>query len=62
MGKKIRAYMKSRGWSNADLARASRIQKSHVGWLVKDGSNPTVSTLKKLAAAFGVPAASLLVD
>ena len=62
IGRQIKRLREARGWSQSELARQAKLSSpAHVSLLESGGRRePTVSTLKRLAKALGVPVAELL--
>lgn len=54
LGKRILVARKKRGWSQEELAAASDLDRSHIGYLEQGRRRPTVSTLFKIARALDV--------
>jgi transcriptional regulator with XRE-family HTH domain len=57
---RLRRLRESRGWTMYRLAKLSGISKEGIHKLERTGSDPKLSTLTKLVAAFGVPWDELL--
>jgi len=54
------AHRLERGWNQSDLARHSGVAHSTINNLENYRRKPSMTTLHKLAMAFGVPVADLL--
>lgn len=60
LGAKVRELRTDKGWSQDRLAREIEMTKQTVYDIESGRSNPTLSTIKRLAAAFGVSISVLL--
>lgn len=58
--KALAHYRLSNGWSQKGLARRMQTSQSYIARLEAGDIDPQVSTVKRLAAVFDVPAAALL--
>jgi transcriptional regulator with XRE-family HTH domain len=56
----VRTAREARGWSQTDLAERSGVSHSGISALEKGKGAPTMTTLRKLANALGVPVAQLI--
>ena len=54
MGQKILKLRKQKGWTQTQLAEKAGVHPSHVTRWERDKNQPSGSTLKDLAAAFGL--------
>ena len=57
---RIKRLRKSKGWTQAVLARKAKLSLGYLARLETGHHDPTVTTLRKLAKALGVPVAELL--
>jgi transcriptional regulator with XRE-family HTH domain len=57
---RLKALRVSRGWTRYRLGKQSGLTPEGVANLEEPGSDPKLSTLHKLAAAFGIDVAELL--
>jgi len=53
-GQQLKRVREEKGISSAELGRLTYIDKPHITRLEKGGTNPTLTTLIKLAEALGV--------
>ncbi|MFC3860791.1 helix-turn-helix domain-containing protein [Deinococcus antarcticus] len=60
LSRRIRLERETRGWSQAQLADASGVSKATVSKIERDEMSPTASTLVRIAGAFGLTLAGLL--
>ncbi|TMV49400.1 helix-turn-helix transcriptional regulator [Paenibacillus mesophilus] len=58
--KRLRELRTCRQWSQMELARKSGVSQSFINYLEAGTKQPTLTTLNKLALAFGVPVSELL--
>jgi transcriptional regulator with XRE-family HTH domain len=58
--RRLKELRRSRDWTRYRLAKESGISAEGVSNLEKPGSDPKLSTLYKLAAAFGIDVTELL--
>jgi transcriptional regulator with XRE-family HTH domain len=58
--KRLKELRKARGWTRYRLAKESGLTQEALRLLERPDSNPTLSTLFKLAAAFGIEPAELV--
>lgn len=56
----MRTLRQARGWSLRELAKAAGMQKTSVGQVELDNTDPRLSTIQRLAAALGVDASVLV--
>jgi transcriptional regulator with XRE-family HTH domain len=61
IARRIRLERTARGWSLADLAESSRVAKATISKIEREEISPTAVTLVRLAAAFDLTLAGLLV-
>ena len=57
---RIKRLRKSKGWTQEVLARKAKLSLGYLARLETGHHDPTVTTLRKLAKALGVPVAELL--
>lgn len=62
IGKKIRAWRKERNMTQVQLANAASISRSYLASVEIDRYNPSVDTLKAIAAVLNIPVSFLLED
>jgi transcriptional regulator with XRE-family HTH domain len=60
LGENLRAARKKLGLSQAEVSQRSGVEQGEVSRIERGVRDPQVSTLKKLAAAVGVPPGRLL--
>lgn len=60
LSRRIRLEREARGWSQAHLAGASGVSKAAISKIERGEMSPTASTLVRLAGAFGLTLAGLL--
>ncbi|MDD2868295.1 XRE family transcriptional regulator [Neomegalonema sp.] len=60
LARRIRLEREARGWSLADLARASEVSKAAISKIERGEVSPTAGVLLRLATAFGLTLAGLL--
>ena len=53
-GHKLKMLRKKQLLSQEDLAELSKLERKYISNLERDASSPTLETLYKLAAAFGI--------
>jgi len=61
IARRIRLERSARGWSLADLAKSSGVAKATISKIEREEMSPTAVTLVRLAAAFDLTLAGLLV-
>src|SRR5882757_9462683 len=61
IARRIRLERSARGWSLADLAESSGVAKATISKIEREEMSPTAVTLVRLAAAFDLTLAGLLV-
>lgn len=59
---RIKTILAAKGMTMKTLAEAVGISPQTLGASLRDGANPTVATLEKVAAALDVPVAALFTD
>ena len=59
IGEKIAKLRKEKGWTQADLATATRLSKGYIS-AIEEGKSPGVKALVVIAEALGVEARALL--
>lgn len=59
-GRRLYSLMRSRGWTQSELARQADLQRDSVSVYVRGRSLPTPKNLAKLASALGVTEQELL--
>ena len=59
---KLKELRKERNWSQMELSRRSGVSQSFINYLEAGEKQPTLTTLNKLAKAFGVPISDLIDD
>ncbi|SDG26459.1 helix-turn-helix domain-containing protein [Paraburkholderia phenazinium] len=59
-GAAVRELREARAWSQEQLAEHAGLNRSYVGEIERGSAIASIVTVDKLAAAFGVPIASLL--
>lgn len=60
LGNTLKRVRAQRGWSQEKLAEQAGLDRSYVGQIERAVVSPSLSTLEKLAAAFGLPASELI--
>lgn len=60
LARRIRLEREARGWSLADLAKASEVSKAAISKIERGEVSPTAGVLVRLATAFGLTLAGLL--
>ena len=60
VGRNVRRYRLEKSWSQEELAFESGLHQTYLSGIENGTRNPTVTVLKKLADALGVPPAALL--
>lgn len=60
LARRIRLEREARGWSLADLAKASAVSKAAISKIERGEVSPTAGVLVRLATAFGLTLAGLL--
>lgn len=62
IGWNLRRLRVERGLSQERLALAAAIDRAYVGRVERGSENVTITTLEAMAAALGVPVATLLIE
>ena len=62
LGRNVRAWRKSRGWSQDQLAEIVGLCRPYISHIERGGRNVRLSTVEQLAAGFGLSAVDLLVE
>lgn len=57
---RLRLEREARGWSLADLAKRAEVSKATISKIEREEMSPTATTLVRLASAFGLSLAGLL--
>jgi len=60
LGNTLKRVRAQRGWSQEKLAEQAGLDRSYVGQIERAVVSPSLSTLEKLAEAFGLPASELI--
>ncbi len=60
VGRNVRRYRLKKDWSQEQLAFEAGIHQTYLSGVENGARNPTITVLKKLADALGVPPAALL--
>ncbi len=60
VGLNVQRIRRTRGWSQEELAFESGLHRTYISGIERGARNPTVSVLKELADALGVPPSTLL--
>ncbi len=60
VGRNVRRYRLERDWSQEELAFEAGVHQTYLSGVENGTRNPTITVLKKLADALGVPPAALL--
>ncbi|HEX3578085.1 MAG TPA: helix-turn-helix transcriptional regulator [Thermoanaerobaculia bacterium] len=59
-GKRLRQLREAKGWTLEELGEAAGMNELQVGHIERGASDPKLSTITKLAKAFGITASELL--
>lgn len=59
---RISELLDERGWSKYQLAKEAGLSQSTISSMMKRGNNPTVSTIERCCAAFGISVAEFFSD
>jgi len=60
VGRRVRLAREAQSMTQAELAQACGLHRTHVGEIERGETNPTVLALRQLASVLGVEPASLL--
>lgn len=60
VGRNVRRHRLEKSWSQEEFAFKSGLHQTYVSGIENGARNPTITVLKKLADALGVPPADLL--
>ena len=60
VGLNVQQIRRARGWSQEELAFQSGLHRTYISGIERGTRNPTVTVLKELADALGVPPGDLL--
>ncbi|HEY0836754.1 MAG TPA: helix-turn-helix transcriptional regulator [Azospirillum sp.] len=60
VGLNVQRIRRARGWSQEELAFQSGLHRTYISGIERGARNPTVTVLKELADALGVPPGDLL--
>ncbi|CBS87239.1 helix-turn-helix domain-containing protein [Azospirillum lipoferum] len=60
VGLNVQRIRRTRGWSQEQLAFESGLHRTYISGIERGARNPTITVLKELADALGVPASVLL--
>ncbi len=56
---RVKEILKAKGMTAKELAKLLNVSEGSLSLTIKDGANPSVQTLEKIATALGVPVAEL---
>jgi transcriptional regulator with XRE-family HTH domain len=56
----VRREMKARGWTQTELAEAAEMHQSQIAELLAGKTDHRLTTLEKLATAFGITVSAIL--
>lgn len=59
-GNRLRQLREAKGWTLEELAEAAKMNELQVGHIERGASDPKLSTITKLAKAFGISSGELL--
>lgn len=59
---RISELLTERGWSKYQLAKQADLSQSTISSMMKRGNNPTVTTIERCCAAFGISVAEFFSD
>lgn len=62
LGRRVREERTGRGQTQAEVAKAVGVHRTHLSAIESGGENITVGTLYRIADHFGVPASQFLPD
>ena len=60
VGLNVQRIRRTRGWSQEELAFESGLHRTYISGIERGARNPTITVLKELADALGVPPGTLL--
>lgn len=60
VGLNVQRIRRTRGWSQEELAFESGLHRTYISGIERGARNPTVTVLKELADALGVPPGALM--
>lgn len=60
LGKRLRELRAAKGWTLEELAEAARMNELQAGHIERGATDPKLSTIRKLARAYGMTASQLL--
>lgn len=60
LGKRLRELRTAKGWTLEELAEAARMNELQAGHIERGATDPKLSTIRKLARAYGMTASELL--
>lgn len=60
LGKRLRELRTVKGWTLEELAEAARMNELQAGHIERGATDPKLSTIRKLARAYGMTASELL--
>ncbi|MBK3798821.1 helix-turn-helix domain-containing protein [Azospirillum brasilense] len=60
VGLNVQRIRRTRGWSQEELAFESGLHRTYISGIERGARNPTITVLKELADALGVPPGVLL--
>lgn len=61
-GENIKRLRKDKGWTQAQLSRASGVKSTHIPKIENETTDPKLSTIYKMITALGCSADTLLMD
>lgn len=56
---RVKEILKAKGMTAKELAKLLNVSEGSLSLTIKDGANPSVQTLEKIANALGVPVSEL---
>jgi len=60
LGKRLRELRTAKGWTLEELGEAARMNELQVGHIERGATDPKLSTIRKLARAYGMTVSELL--
>jgi transcriptional regulator with XRE-family HTH domain len=60
VGLNVQRIRRTRGWSQEELAFESGLHRTYISGIERGARNPTITVLKELSDALGVPPGTLL--